>query len=145
MLIDVSTDKDSLNLSTSLASIQSSLTFTQVKLDLESIKCSAFNTLGIFEAETAVIVDEIGRPCAPVDLHLLVSGSTWIELEWRLNSECEPKFQFASSFLLEYEDSAGLKLHAEYILIGIQTSEEIHSVILTSLKPNTPYKVIIVD
>ena len=141
-MTNVSVVLNSQNLSTSISNIQSSLTFTQVKLDLESIKCTAFNSLGTPEAEIKVYVSKIGSPCAPVELKSIESGSTWIKLGWSLNSECDEKFQFASSYILDYTNSDGVNMKTEFVLTAEQTNEATHSFILIVLNPNTPYQVI---
>ena len=110
-------------------------------LDLKSVRCTATNSLGTDSVEAEVRVERLGRPCAPVQLREIGSESLSL-LEWRVNTDCAEKFQFASSYIFEVTASSGERSEVEYIVGEEEIGDKMFSFYLTGLTPNTGYQVI---
>ena len=83
-------------------------------------------------------VERLGRPCAPVELQEVDSGSEWSLLEWKLNNNCEDKYLYISSYVLEYAGSGGVSNGMD---VPREEKEETHTFNLTGLIANTAYQV----
>ena len=114
--------------------IESSLTFKAISLDVTYITCIALNQLSTVYSQSALEVEKIGIPCPPVWLSVVESGSEWSLLEWELDSNCEEKFLYISSYTLGYISSGGVKHQLE-------VNGDILVFNVSGLKPNTAYQV----
>ena len=92
------------------------------------------NQLSTVSNQSYLEVEKIGIPCPPVRLREAESGTEWSLLEWELDTNCEEKFVYVSSYTLEYMGSGGvrdqLEVNGDTLLFNV-----------SDLTPNTAYQV----
>ena len=107
---------------------------------LTSVSCLATTTLSSDGEERDVRVQLVGIPCPPVGLMEVECGSYCSEIIWSIDTECEARFLFASSYILEYV-TGGNNRKFEYLLGPYETGNTEYSYIFPDLKYNTAYQV----
>ena len=133
-------DINSQNVYTSVSEIHSTLTIMSVLPTLTSVSCLATGSLSSDADQRGVRVELLGRPCSPVGLMALDCESYYCELTWSLDTGCEARFMFASSYILEYI-TGGVSHKSEYLLGLVEVGNTQYSYIITNLRPNTAYQV----
>ena len=132
-------DLNSNGVATDLSHIYTSLTFSRVSRDINLITCIAINSLGTVSDQSVFEIERLGRPCAPIHLQEVESGTDWSLLEWGVNKNCEDKYLYVTSFVLVYASTGGV-IHSVSVAWDGKV-EDVHDFNLTDLVPNTAYQV----